>query len=142
MRVHPGEAISVSGIPWPATSAHVPQPFQLSVDSTGNLYILDGTFLVKKVSATDHTITMVTGGTGRNILPGTFDFAGGDLAMTVDANDNLFIVYLSNNGARAVKITPSGATTDIDWIVSVPNDANSIVVDSGRARSAGILRAH
>jgi trimeric autotransporter adhesin len=118
--------------PVPATSVRLATPSQISVDSAGNLYILDRTHFLKKVSAADHTISPVPGGRGTLSPSSSNGFTGSDVTMTVDRNDNIYVLYTVNNGTKAniSKITPAGQASTIDWIAQVPLDARSLAVDA------------
>jgi hypothetical protein len=105
---------SFSGDGGPATSAGVPQPSALAVDASGNLFIVDVTDRVRKVSASG-IITTVAG-------DGVFGFSGDGGAATaaamaqpsgigVDASGDLFIADYFNNRIR--KVSAGGIITTV-----------------------------
>ena len=114
----------------PALSAKLPGPYQVSLDSAGNLFILDSSHTIKKVSSADQTISLVAaGGVETNTGAG---FQSWFTAMTVDPHDNLFAVYApSGSPATITKVAPDGQLTTVNW-VSLPNvtPPTTIAVDS------------
>ena len=90
----------------PATSASLPSLLGgLAVDTAGNLYIADGSSMIRKVTP-DGTITTVAGGTssgytgdGGSATQATLSNPGG---VAVDASGNLYIADTANCVIRKV----------------------------------------
>jgi uncharacterized protein (TIGR03437 family) len=107
-------AAGYSGDGGPAASAKLSGPTGLALDSSGNLYVADGNFVVRKISSSGVIITVA--GTGN---PG-FSGDGGSAAsarlqflagVTVDSGGNL---YIADQGNRAIrKVTPGGTISTL-----------------------------
>ncbi|HEX3746836.1 MAG TPA: hypothetical protein VHW09_23015 [Bryobacteraceae bacterium] len=113
----------------PATSVFMIEPSQVAVDSAGNLYYLENSHVLMKVSAVDQTVSE-----GPDLSPHfpspPYAFVGSDSAFTIDAHDNIYLVYTDLSGKRVVgKIAPDGTSTVIKSIASVPF-TQAIAVDS------------
>jgi sugar lactone lactonase YvrE len=133
----------------PATNANLSTPYGVTVDSTGNLYIVDqGSYRVRKV-ATNGTITTFAG-TGTNSFSGdggpatsaTFSNPSG---INVDSAGNVYVADLGNCCFRKITVSTGiittvvgiggGGGTAFDAIVGGATNANvsspiGVVVDS------------
>jgi sugar lactone lactonase YvrE len=97
-----------------ATSATLKNPTGVAIDNSGNLYIADESFHVRKVDATTHNITNVAGN-------GTWDYSGDGGAATnaqlsaegiaLDSRNNLYIADGNNSRIRRVDATTGNITT-------------------------------
>jgi sugar lactone lactonase YvrE len=100
-----------------ATSAQLTTPYQVAVDSAGNLYIADtGNVRIREVSATTGLITTVAGdgmygdtGDGGAATSATFNGVSG---VTVDSAGNLYIADYGNGAIRKV-FAGSGLITTV-----------------------------
>jgi len=121
-----------SGDGGPATSAELNSPSGLAVDASGNLYIADySNNRVRKVAATDGTITTVAGN-------GTSSYSGdggpatsaqlGPGSVAVDASGNLYIADVANDRVR--KVGADGTIT------TVAGNGAAWLGDGGSAASA------
>jgi uncharacterized protein (TIGR03437 family) len=107
------------------------------VDSAGNVYFLDSTHLIKKVSASNQTVSAIVGPASAFYAGSPIQLNSTDLAMTVDSNDNLYVVYTDSLGDYAVaKISPAGQTTAITSVASLLY-TESIQVDAAGDIYAG-----
>ena len=89
-----------------ATSALLYNPFGVTVDSTGNLYIADeNNYVIRKVSTTGTITTVVSQGAGLYT----------PTSVTVDSSGNLYIADYNNNAIR--KSTPAGVVTTIAGVL-------------------------
>jgi sugar lactone lactonase YvrE len=97
----------------PATNAILYGPQSVAVDGAGNLFIADSfNNLVRRVSATNGTITIVAGG---GTAPGKDGFGNGELAinaqlsnpsgLALDIQGNVYIADSGNNLIRFVDLT-------------------------------------
>ncbi len=100
-----------------ATSAKLRQPIGVSLDSAGNIYIVDGgNNVVRKVTASTGVITTIVG-TGTAGYSGDGGAASSAKlnppygAITVDSANNLYIVDSNNNRIRFVSATTGIITT-------------------------------
>ena len=110
-----------SGDNGPAASAELYQPYQLALDTAGNLFIADwGNSRVRKINFTTGIIATVAGG-GAGALgdggPAAAATVGGNLTgLAVDAGGNLYIATDSRirkvNGATGIISTIGGNGTD------------------------------
>jgi sugar lactone lactonase YvrE len=119
----------------PATSAALNQPYGVTVDSAGNLYIADfGNERIRKVAANTGTITTVagTGGLGDSGYGGPATSAAlyGPTGVAVDNAGNLFIADTLNNIVLKV-----AAGTGIITVVA-GNGTRGYSGDRGAATSA------
>jgi len=101
----------------PATSAEFNQPFDVAVDSAGNIYICDtNNQRIRKVDATTHNITTVAGSTLAAGFGGDAGLATGaklnyPKGIDLDAAGNLYIVDANNQRIRKVNATTHIITT-------------------------------
>ncbi len=110
-----GNPYGSSGDGGPATSAEV-NPVGLAVDTTGNLYIANGSASVRKVSASTGIITKFAG----NGYPGYFGDGGSATiaqlqvpqGIAFDASGNLYIADSGNFRIREVS-TPAPTATPV-----------------------------
>ena len=103
-----------------ATSAMVGSPSGIAVDSSGNLYIANGSATVRKVFANSGFIATIAGngtrgytGDGGSSLQGELNGAS---AVTVASNGNVFIADTANNAVR--ELINGGFVTNISAAVN------------------------
>lgn len=93
-----------SGDGGPATAAGIGIPQGVAVDSSGNLYIADGSYRIRRVDAVSHTITTVAGngepGFSGDGGPATAASLYGPSAVALDGSGNL---YISDSGHERVR---------------------------------------
>jgi hypothetical protein len=124
-----------SGDGGPATSAQLDDPFGVSVDSAGNIFIADtDNCLIREVSGGN--ITTVAGNPSAQPLPCGYSGDGGlatsaqlDVpeSVFVDASDNIFIADTDNNRIRVVNTGTSAIT--VATIVIQPGDIQTVAGD-------------
>ena len=120
-----------SGDNGPATSAQLAQPYGVAVDSTGNIYIVDGLYdRIRKVS--NGVITVVAGsgtaGFSGDNGPATSAQLSAPNGVAVDAAGNLYIADDENNRIRKVS---HGVITTV-----AGNGTGGFSGDNGPAASA------
>lgn len=106
----------------PATAANLNQPYGLTVDSAGNLFITEMVNRIRKVDASSGIISVVAG-TGEGAYSGdggpAIDAAlKGPTGVAVDLNGNIFIADSGNSRIRkvlgndppVVNVAPEGGT--------------------------------
>ncbi len=98
----------------PATAAPLYEPGAVAVDSSGNLYFVDGA-RVRKVSSANGVVTTAAGtGTyghsGDNALATSATFGGAD-ALAIDPSGNLYIADANNSRIRKVTASTGIITT-------------------------------
>ncbi|HVN06955.1 MAG TPA: hypothetical protein VMT86_21200 [Bryobacteraceae bacterium] len=103
---HPGFA----GDGGPATSAQLNQPYDLALDSAGNLYIADfGNNRVRRIGADGNILTVAgngqSGSAGDN-GPATSAMLNGPRNVALDGAGNLYISEF--NGHRVRRVSPGG----------------------------------
>ncbi len=121
----------------PATSAEFQQPFGVTVDFQGNLYISDfGKDVVRRVDATTHVVTTVTGNGSAGFAGDLGPASGGVLhspaGLSFDAAGGLYIADSGNQAVR--KIDP--ATGDIFTFAG--NGVGAYSGDGAAASSASL----
>lgn len=118
-----------------ATDATLNQPFGLSIDRFGNLYIADrSSFKIRKVSLITNVISTVAG-TGVSGFSGdggqaTSANIGDITGITTDEVGNIYLSDNTNNRVRKVSI-PSGIITTI-----AGNGTSAFAGDNGSATSS------
>ncbi|HEX3744639.1 MAG TPA: IPT/TIG domain-containing protein [Bryobacteraceae bacterium] len=94
----------VSGDGGPATAAMVGNPTGIAVDSAGNLYITNGSALVRKVYAGTGYITTIAGNGTRGYMGDGGSAILGELnapqGIAIASNGNLYIADSGNNAVR------------------------------------------
>jgi uncharacterized protein (TIGR03437 family) len=97
-----------SGDGGPATSASLSGPGRIAVDTSGNLFIVDGNTRIRKVSASG-LITTVAGNGNQGFSgdggPATSASLSIPKGIAVDSAGNLFIADCGNNRIRRVSVT-------------------------------------
>jgi trimeric autotransporter adhesin len=111
-----GTTAGFSGDGGAATSAKLSDPFYVSVDSAGNLYIADrGNDRVRKVDAVTGIITTVAGNGTAGFLgdggPATSAELNGAVRIAIDGVGNLYIADFSNQRIRKVDAATGIITT-------------------------------
>jgi len=112
--VNPNRTWSLNGqvTDGPLATATFGFPYGLAVDPAGNIFVMDGTTRVRKIS-TDGMVTTIAGS-------GTSGFADGQgtqaqfnqaVGIAVDAADNVYVADYFNNRIR--KVSPTGLVTTI-----------------------------
>jgi sugar lactone lactonase YvrE len=95
------------------SAARFSSPYGIAVDGSGNLYVVESTGVVRKITAAG-VVSTLAGGTGNNgFTNGTGSAARFSVPfdIAVDGSGNL---YVSDHGNHAVrKITPSGVVTTL-----------------------------
>ena len=123
------------------TSASLDYPYGVAVDSAGNIYIADtDNQRIRKVDATTHTITTVTGngtagysGDGGAATSASLDYPYG---VAVDGAGNLYIADTFNQRIRKV----DASTHDISTVAG--NGTAGYSGDGGAATSAILDHPH
>ncbi|MDY6950912.1 MAG: RHS repeat-associated core domain-containing protein [Thermodesulfobacteriota bacterium] len=123
----------------PATEAQISSPWDIALDSSGNLYIADtGNHCIRRVD-TNGIITTVAGN-------GTSGYAGDNgpatqaqletpYGIVVDSNDTLYVADTFNQRVR--KVAPSGIISTV-----AGNGVCSHSGDDGPAIEAGLMYPH
>ena len=94
---------SATGDGGQATAAQVGNPAAVAVDASGNLYIADGSALVRKVYATGIIITIAGNGTRGYTGDGgsaPFGALSGPVSLAAAANGNVYVADSANNAVR------------------------------------------
>jgi streptogramin lyase len=125
-----------SGDGGPATSARLRYPFNVFLDSTGNIYIVDTyNYRIRKIDAATQIITTVVGDGHRGFRgddgPATSAHIGKAYDVAVDSAGNLFIADTDNHAIRKVE-----ATTGIITTVVGQGDMAGFEGDGGLATDA------
>ena len=99
----------------PAISAALYKPQGLAVDSSGDIFIVDGTNVVKKVSASTGLISTFAGNGTSGFLgdggPATAAELNAPTGLAVDSSGDVFIADSSNNRIREVNASTGVITT-------------------------------
>jgi sugar lactone lactonase YvrE len=143
-----GQNAVYSGENGPAVNAHICFPYDVAVDSAGNIYLTDtGNMAVRKVTTDGKIHTFAGVGVSQCGLPGGFS---GDQAQTatsanldnpnglaVDAAGNVYIADTWNNRVR--KVTAAGVMTTIagTGATTSKNGANVQVNPDGTLKTNG-----
>jgi RHS repeat-associated protein len=134
------EICGYSGDGGPAASAELCEPYRVSVDTAGNLYIADrGNNRIRKVTASTGDISTVAGN-------GTQGYSGdggaatsaelhGPIDVAVDTAGNIYIADYGNNRIRKVTVS----TGDISTVAG--NGTQGYSGDGGAATSAELYYA-
>jgi sugar lactone lactonase YvrE len=132
-----------SGDGGPATSAEIDVPMGVAVDSLGNLYISDGTDVIRKVAAGTGIITTVVGvpatqggackasGDGSPATAASLCLPG---AIALDGQNNLYIADTQNSVIREV----NAQTGIISTIAGVWGNPTTYAGDGYPATNVGI----
>lgn len=129
----------------PATAAALRWPFGVALDSAGNLYISDSyNFRIRKVSASDGTITTVAGtdhaGYSGDGGPATQAALDRPDDISIDAQGNLYISDVLNHVLR--KVDSKGIiTTLVGGGTSVP-EQDGILASAVVLRTTGSVWVH
>lgn len=117
-----------------ATSAQLNSPYNICIDRSGNLYIIDGQVRIRKVTPTGTISTIAGTGTsgfsGDGGLATTAEFNGAN-GIAVDTSGNIYVTDFNNNRIR--KINSAGIITTI-----AGNGTSGYTGDGGSATSAEI----
>jgi hypothetical protein len=127
----------------PATSAQLPAPAGLALDTAGNLYIADYLH-VRKVTASTGIITTVAGDGNSGYTgdkgPATSATLSGVNGVALDGLGNLFIADTYNNAIREVTVSTGVITTVAGTGPS--NTGSSFGGDGGPATSAQLYQPY
>jgi len=129
-----------SGDSGPATNAQLNFPGGIALDSSGNLYIADGSDVIRRVDATTGIITTfagtysTVGGYSGDGGPAISALLGFPYSVAVDSSGNLFIVDTNNCVIREVKVSTGIITT----VVGDATQGGNYSGDGGPAISAGL----
>lgn len=104
-----GTAIFFDGI---GTKAGFVRPTSMVIDASGNIFVADGNARIRKVTPKAEVTTFAGGVIGSVDGTGTAaQFGNGNNPITIDAQNNLYVVDRNNSSIR--KITPTGVVTTI-----------------------------
>lgn len=102
-------------------------PGGLALDSSGNLYIADGSArTIRKMVLSSGTVTTIAGSSG---MIGSFDgigtnaLFGGPHGLSLDGNGNLFVADRGNNNIRKIVLS-SGAVTTLAGMAGMTGGAD------------------
>ena len=123
----------------PARSASFANPSGITLDATGNIYVLDaGTSLVRRIDP-EGTVSTIAGrsvgyvdGTGPEAA---FQFAGGAPQPTLDRLGNLIIPDFVNNRIR--RVSPAGVVTTL---AGGGSNLDGSALDASLASPSGVAR--
>jgi hypothetical protein len=122
----------------PALQAGVIEPENVAVDGKGNVYIVEITERVRKVSPDGIITTIAGGGSGLGPLgdggPAVKAYFDAITAIATDRVGNVYIAALSRYGERVRKITPGGTITTVAGKQGNKVDTG----DGGPATKAGL----
>jgi len=91
-----------SGDSGPATAAELDRPLDLAVDSSGDLFIADGSNRVREVKPATGIITTIAGGGADDGPPATAAPLSNPQSAVVDSAGNIFIADTNDNRVREV----------------------------------------
>jgi hypothetical protein len=104
------------------SGAHFYNPFGVTVDNAGNIYVADGDNLIRKMvpSGTNWVVTTLAGNTGFGSVDGLGNAAEffGPEGIVVDGAGNLYVTDTINNTIRF--ITPAGTNGLVSTLAGTP----------------------
>ena len=125
---------------FPPTSALLHYPFDVAIDSTGNIYIADSfNQEIREISAITHNITTIAGslsaGSTGDGGPAKAALLNYPFSIAVDAAGDVYIADFSNDEIREIT---AGATPTINTIAGNIKLGGTLAGDGGPATSAGL----
>ena len=97
----------------PRATARVQSPFELTVDSLGNVYFLDATAGIRKLDAAGNVSLFAGSHSEAGYIDGPALSArfNGPIALAIDASNNIYIADTYNHAIR--KISPAGVVSTV-----------------------------
>jgi hypothetical protein len=133
-----GQSGSADGV---ASAARFSNPVGLVLDAGGNLYVAEGTHVLRRISPAGEVTTFagVAASPGFGDGPGGVARFNGPVALTIDGAGNIFVADTGNSVVR--KVTPAGFVSTVigrrgQRVLQLGRDGNvngpvSLATDSG-----------
>jgi sugar lactone lactonase YvrE len=121
------------------SAAYFSSPTGLTVDPSGNVYVVDiGNYLIRKVTS-GGVVTTVAGSplnSGSADGTGVTAWFNGSVHIAADASGNLFLADAGNSLIR--KITPDGVVTTIGGLASISGNADGTGIAARFFQASGV----